>query len=76
MCGGYEFATELARQGVIAAAERKLARSLNAKERAGIAHVDSLLRLENYCRLFADTEYPPAQVRAELESLAKASKQK
>ena len=76
MSDGYKFAMERTRQGVIAAAGIKLARSLTDNERVSIEWVDSLLRLESYARRFAATEYPPTQVLADLDFLTKQLKQK
>jgi hypothetical protein len=66
-----EFEIELSRKEVIAAAERKLLRPLSANERAGIGRIDSLLRLESFCRALNSPAYTAAEVLKDLERIAK-----
>jgi len=70
MSGGLDLAIELSRKQIIAAAERKLARSLTKSERAGIERIGSLLRLESIGRAFDSPACTPAEVLACLTRFA------
>lgn len=76
MGGEFELALELARQEMIVAAERKLARPLTENELAGIERISSLLRVESYCRAFTSTAFTSAEVIADFKFLTKQPKQK
>lgn len=54
MPGLWKLEMELSRKEAIAAAERKLARSLTEPEQAGIRNLDSMLRLKACARVLTD----------------------
>jgi len=64
-------AIEMSRQDVIAAAEKKLGRSLTESERAGILRIGSLMMLESCHQSFSSPVSTQAQVFADLEHFAK-----
>lgn len=73
MPGLLELELELSRKEAVAAAERKLARTLTEPERAGIQNIGSLLQLKSCVQAFESPAYTPAKVLADLESLTKNS---
>jgi hypothetical protein len=73
MPGILEFEMELSRKAIITAAERKLARPLTEKERAGFQSISSVLQLNSIYRAFTSPTYSVAEVRADLERFTNQS---
>jgi len=64
-------AIEASQQDVIAAAEKKLGRSLTEAERRGIQGINSLMILESCHQSFSSPVSTQVQVLADLEHFAK-----
>jgi len=61
------------KDGIIAAAERKLGRKLTLRERKGVESIHSLSLLQACHQAFTSALFTPAQVLADLEYLVRCA---